>query len=101
MIEFINMKSYAVDYNRNIFILINNQLYMVEQSSILLENSVIALLRKARDHPKQTYNELLEKMANVFIKTKEKNCYDDTCKIQQEKMRELWDNKEDEDWENA
>jgi len=33
---------------------------------------------------------------------KERNQYDEFLhKIQQEKMRELWDNKEDEVWENA
>lgn len=75
---------------------------MNNQSPILLENNVIELLRKARDHPKQTYNELLKKMAILFIKIKEKNQYDELLyEIQQEKMKELWDNKEDEDWENA
>ncbi len=75
---------------------------MAEQSTILLEKNVIALLKKARDHPRQTYNELLEKMANIFIKMKERNQYDEFLhKIQQEKMKEIWDNKEDEDWEDA
>ncbi len=75
---------------------------MVEQSTILLEKRVIALLKKAREYPRQTYNELLQEMATVFIKVKEKNQYDEFLhKVQQEKMKELWDNKEDEDWENA
>ncbi|MBS3099239.1 hypothetical protein J4462_03435 [Candidatus Pacearchaeota archaeon] len=75
---------------------------MTEQSTILLDKNVIELLKKARDHPRQTYNELLEKMAMIFLKMKEKNQYDEFLhKIQQEKMKELWDNKEDEVWENA
>lgn len=75
---------------------------MAEQSTILLEKRVIALLKKVREHPRQTYNELLEKMANIFIKMKERNQYDEFLhKIQQEKMKELWNNKEDEDWEDA
>ena len=74
---------------------------MVEQSTILLDRKVIELLKVAREHPRQTYNELLEKMAKTFIKIKEKNQYDEFLhKIQQEKMKELWDNKEDEIWEN-
>lgn len=28
---------------------------------------IIELLKEAKDHPKQTYNELLEKMAKKFI----------------------------------
>ena len=75
---------------------------MAEQSTILLEKRVIALLKKVREHPRQTYNELLEKMANIFIKMKERNQYDEFLhKIHQEKMKELWNNKEDEDWEDA
>ena len=75
---------------------------MAEQSTILLEKRVIALLKKVREHPRQTYNELLEKMANIFIKMKERNQYDEFLhKIQQEKMKELWNNKDDEDWEDA
>ena len=75
---------------------------MTEQSTVLLDKKVISLLKKAREHPRQTYNELLERMASIFIKLKERNQYDEFLhKIQQEKMKELWGNKEDQDWENA
>jgi hypothetical protein len=75
---------------------------MTNQSTILLDKKVIELLKKARDHPRQTYNELLEKMSKTFIKIKERNQYDEFLhKIQKEKMKELWENKEDEDWENV
>jgi len=75
---------------------------MAEQSTILLRKDIIEILKKTREHPRQTYNELIEKMAKLFIKTKKRNQYDEFLhKIQQEKMRELWGNKEDEEWENA
>ncbi len=75
---------------------------MAEQSTILLRKDVIEMLRKARDHPRQTYNELIEQMTTIFLKMKERNQYDEFLhKIQQPKMKELWDNKEDEAWENA
>ena len=75
---------------------------MVEQSTILLDKNVIELLKEARDHPRQTYNDLLKNMAKTFIKIKERNQYDEFLhKVQQEKMNELWNNKEDEVWENA
>ncbi|MBI2451534.1 hypothetical protein HYV50_00480 [Candidatus Pacearchaeota archaeon] len=75
---------------------------MINQSTILLDKKVILLLKKAREHPRQTYNELLEKIVRIFIKLKERNQYDEFLhKIQQEKMRELWDNNKDEEWENA
>ena len=41
-------------------------------------------------------------MTSVFIKLREKNQYDEFLhKIQQEKMKELWDNEEDKEWEDA
>ncbi|HRZ85868.1 MAG TPA: hypothetical protein P5277_03745 [Candidatus Paceibacterota bacterium] len=75
---------------------------MVEQSTIILDKKVIELLKLAKDNPRQTYNELLERMAKLFIQIKERNQYDEFLhKIQQPKMKELWDNKEDEVWENV
>jgi hypothetical protein len=75
---------------------------MAEESTILLDKKIIESLKKAKEHPRQTYNELLEKMVRIFIAAKQKNQYDEFLhKIQQEKMKELWDNKEDEEWENA
>jgi hypothetical protein len=75
---------------------------MVEQSTIMLDKKIIELLKEAKDEPRQTYNELLKKMAMVFIKLKERNQYDEFIhKIQQPKMKELWDNKEDEIWESV
>ena len=75
---------------------------MKAQSTILLRKDVIEMLKKAREHPRQTYNELIEKMSLIFMKIKERNQYDEFLhKIQQPKMKELWENKEDEAWENA
>ena len=43
-----------------------------------------------------------KKMAKIFIKLKERNQYDEFLhKIQQPKTKELWNNKEDEVWENG
>jgi rRNA pseudouridine-1189 N-methylase Emg1 (Nep1/Mra1 family) len=59
-------------------------------------------LKNLRQYPKQTYNELISNMIKLFKSTKKNNQYDEFLhKIQQNKMRELWDNKEDEEWENA
>ncbi|HLC77741.1 MAG TPA: hypothetical protein VJH92_01305 [Candidatus Nanoarchaeia archaeon] len=73
---------------------------MGNQSTILLDKKVIELLKKARDHPRQTYNELLEKMARMFLKMKERDQYDKFLhEIQKDKMGEVWDNEYDEIWE--
>ena len=73
---------------------------MAEQSTILLDKKIIQMLKKAREHPRQTYNELIEKMTRLFITMRERNQYDEFLhKIQQPKMKEVWDNKYDEIWE--
>ena len=75
---------------------------MKNVSTIQLDKKVIIQLKKAKEHPRQTYNELLDKMSRIFIVLKQRNQYDEFLhKIQQPKMKELWDNKEDEAWENA
>ena len=75
---------------------------MTEQSTILIDKEIIEKLKFAKEHPRETYNELLKRMLNVFVNLKTKNQYDEFLhKIQQTKMKELWDNKEDEIWEDA
>ena len=75
---------------------------MKNVSTIQLDKEVINQLKKAKEHPRQTYNELLGKMSKIFIVMKQRNQYDEFLhKIQQPKMKELWDNKDDEAWNNA
>ena len=75
---------------------------MVEESTILLNKKVIHLLKTAKEYPRQTYNELIEKLAYIFLALRKRNQYDEFLhKIQQPKMKELWDNKEDEEWDNV
>ena len=75
---------------------------MTDVTTIQLDKRTIEKLKKAREYPRQTYNELLDKIVSVFIAVKKKNSYDEFLhKIQQPKMKELWDNKEDEAWESV
>ena len=75
---------------------------MTNISTIQLNKNVIEQIKKAKEYPRQTYNELLGKMSKIFIALKEKNQYDEFLhKIQQQKMKELWDTKEDEAWQNV
>lgn len=63
---------------------------------------MVKTLGEIREHPRQTYEELISRMIIVFKNLKKRNQYDEFLhKIQQQKMKELWDNKEDEEWENA
>lgn len=71
-------------------------------TTIQLKKDVLESLKKLKDHPRQSYNELIQKMIRTYEDVKKRNQYDEFLhKIQQTKMRELWDNKEDEEWENA
>jgi len=71
-------------------------------TTIQLDKSVVNSLKKIRENPRQTYNELISHMIEIFTNVKKKNQYDEFIhKIQQEKMNELWHNKEDEAWEDA
>ena len=76
---------------------------MTKSSTVLLERDVIENLKKAKEYPRQTYNELLRKMTSMYVKAKkQKSQYDEFLhRIQQQKMKELWDNKKDEEWERA
>ena len=71
-------------------------------TTIQLDRSLVDSLKSTREYPRQTYNELIEKMVKLFQDIKMKNQYDEFLhKIQQKKMKELWDNKEDEVWERV
>ena len=71
-------------------------------TTIRLNKKLVNSLKEIREYPRQTYNELINNMIQVFKSIKKKNQYDEFLhKIQQAKMKELWDNKEDEVWENA
>ncbi len=75
---------------------------MSEQSTILLDKRVIELLKKAKEYPRETYNEIIERMAITFISSKKKDQYDKFLhEIQKEKIKEIWDNKYDEIWEKV
>lgn len=74
----------------------------MKSTTIQLDKSLVNLLKETREYPRQTYNELIKEMINTFKNIKKRNQYDEFLhKIQQSKMKELWDNKEDGVWKNA
>jgi hypothetical protein len=87
---------------------IYNQLYVhykqdiMKATTIQLDKKIVDSLKDIREYPRQTYNELLKNMIKVFENVKKRNQYDEFIhKIQQAKMKELWDNQDDEAWEHA
>jgi hypothetical protein len=71
-------------------------------TTIQLDKTVVKSLQKIRAYPRQTYNEIISALIEVFKNTKKRNQYDEFLHtIQQPKMKELWDNKEDEAWNDV
>lgn len=75
---------------------------MSEVTTIQLDKKLVEALKEVRAYPRQTYNETIAQLINMYKALKGKNQYDEFLhKIQQTKMKELWDNKEDEAWDDA
>lgn len=75
---------------------------MTDYTTIQIEKNLLEELKTLKEYPKQSYAELIKKIILFVKRGKQKNQYDEFLhKIQQMKMKELWDNKEDEAWENA
>ncbi|MHA2246108.1 MAG: DUF7557 family protein [Candidatus Hodarchaeales archaeon] len=72
------------------------------KTTIQIDKEILDALKELKNHPRQTYNELISELINFYKNVSINNQYDEFLhKIQQEKMLELWDNKEDEAWENV
>ncbi len=72
-----------------------------EATTIQLKKSVVQELKSIKRYPRETYNETI---SNLIKMAKESNNrqYDEFLhKVQQAKMKELWDNTDDEDWAHA
>jgi hypothetical protein len=71
-------------------------------TTIQLKKSVVKELKSIRRYPRETYNEIISNLIKLAKNSKNRRQYDEFIhKIQQTKMKELWDNEEDEAWENA
>lgn len=75
---------------------------MKEATTIQLKKSVVKELKSIRKYPRETYNEIISNLIKISKDSKKRRQYDEFIhKIQQAKMKELWDNEEDEAWEDA
>lgn len=72
------------------------------KTTIQIDKEILVALQELKNHPRQTYNEIISELIKLYKNVSIKNQYDEFLhKIQQEKMKELWDNNEDEVWENV
>ena len=73
-----------------------------EATTIQLKKSVVKELKTIKRYPRETYNEIISNLIKMAKGSKNRRQYDEFLhRIQQEKMKELWDNEEDEAWEHA
>ncbi|HTY74902.1 MAG TPA: hypothetical protein VMD05_04970 [Candidatus Nanoarchaeia archaeon] len=73
-----------------------------DATTIQLKKSIVKELKKIRRYPRETYNETISHLIKLAKESKSRRQYDEFLhKIQQSKMKELWDNEEDEAWEHA
>ncbi len=69
------------------------------ETTIQLEKNTVKALKKIKEHPRQSYNELIQNLINFYQNVKVQNQYDEFLHhIQQDRMKELWDNSEDGEW---
>ena len=75
---------------------------MKNVTTIQLNKSAIGELKKLKKYPRQTYNELIMSLIKNARKQRRLSQYDEFLhRIQQAKMKELWDNDADAVWDNA
>jgi hypothetical protein len=71
-------------------------------TTIQLDKDILKQLKNIREYPRQTYNDLIKKLISMYMTVKQTNQYDEFLhKVQQEKMKELWDNPVDEVWNDV
>jgi hypothetical protein len=75
---------------------------MSELTTIQIHKKTSSSLKEVKIYPRETYDEIIIRLVEMYKNLERKNQYDEFLhKIQQKKMRELWDNEEDEEWEHA
>ena len=75
---------------------------MKDATTIQLKKSIVKDLKSIRKYPRETYNETISDLIKIAKDSKKRRQYDEFIhKIQQVKMKELWDNEGDEAWKDA
>jgi len=73
-----------------------------EVTTIHVNKNVVEELKNIRKHPKETYNETILNLIKIAKNQRSQRQYDEFLhRIQQSKTKELWDNNEDEAWQDA
>ncbi len=69
---------------------------MPDYTTVQIDRRLLQILNKLKTHPRQSYNEVI-----LQIVEDEEGLRRNVQNAQRHKMKELWDNKADEEWEYA
>lgn len=69
-------------------------------TTVRVDTEVLEELGKLKKHPRESYNEIISELVDL-AKNSDKYHAKFLSEVQKTKMRELWNNKEDESWERA
>jgi hypothetical protein len=72
-----------------------------EITTIQLKKSVLKELKSIKRYPRKTYNETISNLIKIVKESKNRQYDEFLHLVQRAKMKELWDNTEDEEWEYA
>lgn len=75
---------------------------MGELTTIQIRKSTSRSIKETMIYRRETYDEAIVRLVELFNSVERKNQYDEFLhKVQQKKMRELWDNEDDGDWDDV
>ncbi|MCK5773027.1 MAG: hypothetical protein KAH57_04505 [Thermoplasmata archaeon] len=75
---------------------------MSELTTIQIRKSTSRSLKETMRYRRETYDEVIVRLVELFNSVERKNQYDEFLhKVQQRKMRELWDNEDDQEWDHV
>ncbi len=75
---------------------------MSELTTIQIRKSTSRSLKEIMIYRRETYDEAIVRLVELFNSVERKNQYDEFLhKVQQKKMEELWDNEDDGEWDNV
>ena len=75
---------------------------MSELTTIQIRRSTSSSLKETKIYGRETYDEIIVRLVELYNSLERKNQYDEFLhKVQQNKMKELWDNEDDEEWDHV
>ncbi len=75
---------------------------MSELTTIQIRKSTSRSIKETMIYRRETYDEAIVRLVELFNSVERKNQYDEFLhKVQQKKMRELWDNEDDGEWDDV